>query len=380
MNHITKGLSVILMVFVLMVLFACDKDSPVESKSHDFYAPMQLDDYDDWCVSTPAEQGLDPDWVLRTYQEAERLSNIYSLLIVKNGYLVAERYFNSQYLTKANPTASVTKSYVSVLTGIALRENVLTSLDQKMIEFFPEIDWQNLSPRKSQITIRQILQMRSGYPWEEFSGDLELLFSRYNWIPLLEEIPLDSSPGTRFGYSNLTAHIMAIILARAAGTSLLTFAQTHLFDHLGVQPEYWPSDSLGYNYGSGDIYFTPREMAVFGQMALNNGQYDGSQIIPEEWIAQSLQPYSFDVYNGRILSYFAELDYGCLWWSSRVGNTPIRFAWGHGGQLIILVHDINMVVVTTADHLPGEFGDTAWQKTKVIMELAGRFIASVEEN
>jgi CubicO group peptidase (beta-lactamase class C family) len=170
--------------------------------------------------------------------------------------------------------------------------------------------------------------------------------------------------------------MMAIILARAANTSLLSFAQTHLFNSLGVKPEFWPTDSLGYNYGSGDIELTPREMAKFGLLYLNNGMFNGSQIIPSEWITESLTPYSFNVYNGKILNHFDFLDYGYMWWSSRVDNHQVYFAWGHGGQMIVFIYDLNMVIVATADHLPGQFGEAAWKKEKAVMELVGGLITS----
>ncbi len=81
--------------------------------------------------------------------------------------------------------------------------------------------------------------------------------------------------------------------------------------------------------------------------------------------------------DGRILSSFDTLDYGYLWWSSKAGSHPFHYAWGHGGQLIVLVHDLNMVVVTSADHLPGQFGDAAWQKEKAVMEIVGEFIRAI---
>jgi CubicO group peptidase (beta-lactamase class C family) len=125
-------------------------------------------------------------------------------------------------------------------------------------------------------------------------------------------------------------------------------------------------------------------MAKFGLLFLNSGMFNGSQIVPAEWISESLTPYSFNVYarggaylDGKILSWFDVLDYGYLWWSSKAGTHPFHYAWGHGGQLIVLVHDLNMVVVTSADNLAGQFGETAWQKEKVIMEMVGEFIASI---
>jgi CubicO group peptidase (beta-lactamase class C family) len=126
-------------------------------------------------------------------------------------------------------------------------------------------------------------------------------------------------------------------------------------------------------------------MAKYGSVYLNSGEFRGARIIPAEWVAETLAPSSFNTYggwvpsipDGRILAHFDTLDYGYLWWSSKSGSHPIQFAWGHGGQLIILVPDLNMIVVTSADYLPGQFGEAAWQKTKAIMELAGGFIAAV---
>ena len=347
------------------------------------FSPLVLDD---WEVSTPQAEGLNPDLVRTTYQKASNLSSIYSLLIIKNGHLVAEKYFNGQSYKIANPTASVTKSIISGLAGIALRERILSGLDQTITGFFPEIDWQRIDPRKSQITIRQILQMRSGFPWEEFSGHLDLLFSRSNWIPLIEEIPLNADPGTQFGYSNFTAHLMAIILARAANTDLRSFAQAYLFGPLDVDIGYWPRDASGYYFGSGELSLTPRAMAKFGLLYLNAGAIGNSQIIPSEWVSESLTPSSFDVYGtvirtppyGKILSSFDVLDYGYLWWSSKAGTHPLRYAWGHGGQLIVLVPDLNLIVVTSADNLFGQFGEASWRKEKAVMELVGEFISAID--
>jgi CubicO group peptidase (beta-lactamase class C family) len=347
------------------------------------YAPLVLDD---WAVSTPEEEGLDPGLVLSTYQKAMSLSTIYSLLIVKNDRLVAEKYFNGQNYRTANSTASVTKSVVSSLVGIALRDYVLPSADQTIAGYFPEIDWANIDSRKSQITIRQILQMRSGFPWEEFEGYLETLFSRSNWIPLIEEFPLSADPGSRFGYSNFTAHLAGIIVARAANTTLRSFAQTRLFDPLDVTIGSWPTDALGYNFGSGDLALTPRAMAKYGSLYLHAGRLNGLQIIPAEWVSESLAPSSFNTYggwvpqypDGKILAHFDVLDYGYLWWSSKAGSHAFDFAWGHGGQLIVIVHDLDMIVVTTADYLPGQFGADAWRKTKAIMELVGGFIEALD--
>jgi len=338
------------------------------------YDPL---DRGDWRISTPELQGLDPDIVADLYRDAAQLSNLYGLLIVKNGYLVAEQYFSWRGVDIASPTASVTKSYVSALTGIALREGILTSIDQEMMDFFPEFAGRYDDLRKDQITIRQVLQMRSGYPWEEFSGNLGPLLSSPNWLPLLVEFPLSADPGAEFGYSNLTAHTMGVILARASGTSLRSFGETYLFEPLGVEVGSWPTDASGYHFGSGDVAFTARDMAKFGLLYLNGGTYEGRQIIPSEWVSASLQTYSTGIYGDRLGSYLRQIGYGYLWWYAEAGDYSFNYAWGHGGNLIILVHELDMVVVTTAGNLAGEFGEAAWRKERAIIDLVGGFIASI---
>ena len=125
---------------------------------------------DDWKVSTPAEQGLDPMLVAELYRNAAKLTRLYGLLVVKNGYLIAEGYFNEGEVDRKNQLQSTTKSVTSALAGVALEQGCLSSVDQKMMEFFPEFAGQIDDPRKEQITIRDMLQMRSGYPDEGTGG------------------------------------------------------------------------------------------------------------------------------------------------------------------------------------------------------------------
>jgi len=339
------------------------------------YTPLRRDD---WKVSTPEEQGLDPTLVAELYLNAADLDTLYGLLVIKNGYLIAEGYFNGGSVGQQVALASVTKSYTSALAGIALQQGFLTSLDQKMIDFFPEFAAQITDPRKEQITIGQVLKMRSGYPWEEFTpGSLDLLLSNNNWLPRMVDFALTSDPGTAFGYSNLTAHLLAVIVARACGTDLRTYAEQHLFAPIDVQVGHWPIDANGYYYGSGDISFTARDTAKFGLLYLNHGEYEGNQVLPADWVRDSLQRYSEDLYDNRLGRYFRDIGYGYLWWSARAGNHHFDYAWGHGGNLIVLLHELNMVIVTTANPLHGVWGEEAWEKEGAIIDLVGRFIASL---
>lgn len=339
------------------------------------YRPLLLSD--GWTVSTPERHGIDAGAVRRCYESAGRVRNLHSLLIVHDGELIAEAYFNGGSVHTANPTASVTKSVTSALVGIALGDGRLTSLDQTLLEFFPEIGGPSLDPRKGRITLRETLQMRSGYPWEERAGYLDRLFSSASWIPLLAEFPLAADPGTQFGYSNLTAHMMGIVVARAANASLYEYGRRRLFGPLGIDVPSWPRDAQGYYFGSGDIALTPRSMAKFGQLYLDDGIWAGARVLPSGWVADSFRASSFDVYGVEILASIRGLDYGYLWWSARAGRHRVDFAWGHGGQLIFVVGDLDAVVVATAEYLGAQFDDEAWRKERAVMEVVGECIASL---
>ena len=353
-----------------LLLSSCSKneEEPVSWK------PVKMTD--GWPVSSLKAQDMDSAVINNLFIDAEYLDNLYSLLIIKNGFLIAEEYFNGTTVNDAARTASVTKSITSTLAGIAIREGFITGTDQKLKDFFPEIDWGSTDPKKSEITVEQILQMRSGYPWEEADGYLEALFYSSNWIPFLEQFPLMHDPGTQFGYSNFTAHIMGMIIARSANQSLLSFARNYLFNDMGISITGWPKDANGYYYGSGDIQMTPRSLAKFGQLYLDNGIWNDAQLIPSEWVNSSFQVYSSSTYGREILTYIRTLKYGYLWWSGTSGSHQIWFAWGHGGQMVVIIHDLNMVVVATAS-VPGLFDPDAWPKSKTVMDLVGRFIKQI---
>jgi len=244
-------------VIILSLLVGCGGPSSAELDPVD-YTPVSRDE---WPVSTPEEQGLDPKLVAELYYNASQLETAYSLLVFKNGYLVAEEYFNNGYATKQVNIHSVTKSINSALVGIALEQGCLTSLDQKMMEFFPEFANRIRDPRKNDITIRQMLQMRAGYPWEEATAEgTDLLYSGFHTSNLVD-VPLAYDPGSDSVYSNLTPHLLGIIVARACDTDLKSFAQEHLFDPLGIEPAFWQVDWDGNYLGFSDIDLSSTDLA-----------------------------------------------------------------------------------------------------------------------
>ncbi|MHC4720663.1 MAG: serine hydrolase domain-containing protein [Planctomycetota bacterium] len=337
-------------------------------------------------MSTPAEQGPDPMLVAELYHNAAELETLYGLLVIKNGYLIAEGYFNEGSIEQVSGRQSVTKSYTSALVGIAVDQGCLSSVDQKMMDFFPEFAGQITDSRKEQITIRHLLQMRAGYPDEELTPPyLEIMYFRDNWhwVPHLVDFPLVSDPGAKFNYSNLTSHLLGAIVARACNTDLKSYAQEHLFSPINAEVVNWSADADGYNMGALEIYVTARDMAKFGLLYLNDGEYEGKQVLSADWVRDSLQRYS----EGMNLSgwwqskygYFSDLGYGYQWWSAKAGDRYFKSAFGHGGNYIVLLDELDMIIVTTADPLKGPdlAGGGGWKYEGAINNLVGKFINSL---
>lgn len=362
-------------VAIAVLLNACGP-SPAELEAVD-YAPLPGQD---WKISTPVDQGLDPVLVASLYYNAADVDTIEALLIVKNGYLVAEKYFHNGGLEQKSRVQSVTKSFTSALVGIALDKGCLETLDQKMLDFFPELDGQVTDPRKQQITLRQMLQMRAGYPWEESTPELfEMLYHGFR-PSLLVQVPLVTGPGTHCEYSNLTSHLIGVVVARACGTDLRSFAEENLFNPLGAELGDWIQDWEGNYNGHADMYLSARDMARFGLLYLQEGEYAGEQLVPADWVRESFQTYSEDAWKYRVGSNFKDIGYGYQWWSVRAGDHHYNLAWGHGGQQIAVLDESDMVIVVKADPLFGQHGGGPWKQEKANLNLVADFIASLPGN
>ena len=367
-------------VLILPGLAGCGPGGPsAEELQTVDYAPLSGDD---WEVSTPEEQGLDPRLVAEMYYHAAELPTIYSLLVIKDGCLIAEDYFNEGSVDRKDRLQSVTKSYTSALVGIALEQGYLSSLDQKMLDFFPELAGQITDSRKERITIREMLQMRTGYPWEETDPALwEGMLSGY-YLPLIEDFPLIADPGTEFHYSNLTSMWLGIIVDRVTGKHLKTYAEENLFSPLGVEAGEWGTDAENHNNGAGDLHFTARDAAKFGLLYLNYGAYEGKQIISSGWVRESRERYSENInatggFPANWGLAFGDIGYGYQWWSARAGEHYFDFAWGHGGQMIVLLEELDMVIVLTSYPFYLQHDDESWANERPNLNLVADFISSL---
>lgn len=308
----------------------------------------------EWRKARPERKGMDARVLVKMapFIKTER-PEIRSVLIVRRGYLVYEEYFKDFARDYAQNTFSMTKGVTSALVGIALKQGYLRSLDQKVLDFFPEYITPDTDPLVREITLKHLLTMSSGFNKDD-------LYLKTTQEKIQQKIV--HAPGTFFEYNNDVTDLLSPILMKATNTSLLDFAKKNLFDPLGITNAAWeipsvpPFDQEPYQRASQGIYLTPLDMAKFGYLYLNRGKWNGKQIISADFVKASTQT--------RIKTDDAT-DYGYLWWVKPMAGHPCYFAFGRDGQYICVFQDLDMVIVITA------------AKEEVInmnLDIIGRFI------
>jgi CubicO group peptidase (beta-lactamase class C family) len=281
------------------------------------------------------------------YIEEENLP-ITSVLIVRHGSLVMEAY-PQRY---AGPDVkrklySATKSFISALIGIAIQEGFLESVDQKVIDFFPERTIKNLDARKRDITIEHLLTMTPGYQWD--MGDGSRMRDSQDPVQYVLDKPMVAAPGTVYNYGDGASHLLSAILTWVTGRTTLEFAQQYLFTPLGITDVSWESKA-GVNFGGSGLYLTPRDMAKFGYLYLNEGRWGNEQIVSADWVDLSTRTYIRG--EGYIAEAEAYIDgYGYQWWT--VPESGVFYASGMNEQRIYVIPELDMVVVFTANN-PGQ--------------------------
>jgi hypothetical protein len=307
----------------------------------------------DWKISPPGDQGMETILLENALRETGYYPYLDSVLIARNGCLVAEWYFQGRGSSDAR-NIRWSNAILSALVGIAIKENYLQGVDQKMLDFFPGYIYPGIDPQKYNITIEHLLTMMAGFNFEERSeSDWNNWMSSADWLQYAIQLNLRKLPGEQFMYSSIHTHILSGIIAKATGMSTLEFAREYLFDPLGMSIAAWEQDPQGIYQGGWGMYFTPRDMARFGQLYIENGVVDGKSYFPGGWINQSLQEKNSILdqwfYNYIIRVWEKSWYYGYHWFFTKAGDKRVFMQAGYGGQFIVCVPALNMVVVVTAN-------------------------------
>jgi len=287
----------------------------------------------------------------------------HSFLLVKNGKLVAERYFYGFERDDLHPLESVTKSVVSLLSGILYDQGKLGALESPVSNFFPS---DIISQDFDKIHIRHLLTMSSGLK----TNDQEMI-QRTNRLTYLLNLHSTETPGLQFRYQAANAELLGAIIKKVSGQFTDTFAREHLFKPLGISRYDWETFKQdGYPLCSGALWLRPRDMAKIGQLVLNRGHWNVKQIVPTGWITESTRQ--------QIETGIGKDNYSYQWWISDIpsGNRKYKLVWanGLGSQFIFIFPELNIVIVTTGGNWAGGNDGRSWDIFKMLEKYLYRLI------
>jgi CubicO group peptidase (beta-lactamase class C family) len=286
--------------------------------------------------ASPSPERLDTDGLRAAALEMPRLQ---SLLVSWRGELVLEHYGPGIRPTRLANVKSVSKSVISALVGIAIQRELIDGVGTKLTTWFPHLDAEP-DHRKRHITVEDLLSMRSGLESTSSRNYGAWVRSR-NWVQYALARPVVSEPGTSMEYSTGSSHVLSAILTRVTGRNTHQFADEALGKPLGFSLARWPRDPQGIYFGGNDMLMTPRQMVAFGELYLNGGRAGGREVVPAAWVETSCVPRGRSRYN-------PDQHYGYGWWTRRFAGHDSCFAWGFGGQYILVFRDLDLVVVTTS--------------------------------
>ncbi len=302
----------------------------------------------EWQSSDPSEHGVDTSYLDTMMTDIdESYHNIHSVVIVKDGYIVWEEYPRGLYNpTREHMIQSCTKSFTSTLIGIALHEGFIDNVSQRMVDFFPDRTIANLDSRKENITLYHMLTMSEGMYWTEleypYSDDRNTLKQMWDSSDASQHIldqPMVRDPGEEWHYNSGMSVLLGAVLEYATGQTVEEFAEEYLFNVIGISGYTWYAmPNSGVLHTDGGLYLSSRNMARLGYLMLNNGTWNGTEIVSSDWV--------YDASHSNV-TISSAMNYGYQWWI--YPEFGFYAATGHYEQKIYVVPEDDLVVVFTAN-------------------------------
>ncbi|MBN8468551.1 serine hydrolase [Corallococcus exiguus] len=311
--------------------------------------PDRLDD--GWAVASFEDTGTQRPWFDALEHDVSEgtVEAPDAVLVARGGQLVYERYWNDFTREKAHDLRSATKSVTSLLVGMAHERGLLPDLDAPVLPLLPHLaPVKNADPRKERITLRHLLQMRSGLScddWDpESPGNEERMYDTDDWARFIVDVPMRDEPGTVTRYCTGGVVLLGAVLEHVSGRSITDLSREWLFTPMQVQDVTWqPAGKKGTDTG-GHLRLRPRDFLKVGQLMLDGGAWQGERRVSEAWVAESV----------KALGPLGDANYGLLWWSARfvIQGTPVEvsFARGNGGQYIFVAPSLGVTAAFTGSY------------------------------
>ncbi|MEP3478632.1 MAG: serine hydrolase [Fuerstiella sp.] len=287
--------------------------------------------------STPEAQGISSVSVLKFIDAADAtVDSIHSFMLIRHGHVVAEAWWAPESPTKPHVLWSLSKSFTSTAVGLAIEDGKL-SLDDPVASFFPNDLPEKPSANLQAMRIRDLLTMTAGHQ------DEVNLRKSSNWAKSFLAHPVPHKPGTHFRYNTPATYMLANIVQQVTGETVLDYLTPRLFEPLGIEKPVWDKSPEGVTIGGYGLSLKTEDVAKFGQLYLQKGEWNGTQLVPRSWIKQATLK---QVSNGSNPESDWEQGYGFQFWKCRHG--AVR-GDGKDGQFCIVLPEQDAVVVMTAN-------------------------------
>ncbi|TFC75850.1 class C beta-lactamase-related serine hydrolase [Cryobacterium cheniae] len=291
--------------------------------------------------STPEAEGISSTAILDFVAAAEdQLESLHSLMVVRHGRVVAEGWWSPYAAQHPHLMFSVSKSFTSTAIGLAIGEGRLT-LDGLVVDLLPDDLPAQIDPHLAVLTVRHLLTMTTGHPTDTVS--LADDSHGVNWARAILAQPLEFAPGTHFVYNSGASYLLSAILQRLTGERLFDYLTPRLFEPLGIVGATWETCPRGIDAGGWGLSLTTEQLATFGQLLLQRGEWNGTRLIPAEWIDEATRV-QVDT-SGTEHDVDGRQGYGYQFWLNR--PTGYR-AEGAFGQFCLMLPETDAVIVLTA--------------------------------
>lgn len=290
--------------------------------------------------STPETQGIPSHTIVAFLDHARKLRDLHSFMLVRHGHVIAEGWWQPYAADQVHYLYSISKSFTSTAIGMAIAEGKL-QLDDPVISFFPQQAPADPSPELASMTVRHLLTMSTGHLSNSKLTLMEAADG--DWVSAFFRHPIECQPGTRFFYTSAATYMLSAIFHAVMGQDILAYLQPRVLDPIGITDATWDRCPRGLSVGGWGLSLSTESIARFGQLYLQNGQWQGQQLVPSDWIAQATS-YQIDCSEDREYPDWQQ-GYGYQFWCSR--HNSYR-ADGAFGQFCLVLPDQDMVIVFTS--------------------------------
>ncbi len=328
---------------------------------------------DDWPVAAPASQGVPAIAMQTLLNDGGAYPFLYGMLVVRNGQLIGERYYNGGKSSDLRSVASITKSVSSLLIGQALAAGTIASTASTLATLLPNELARTPNAYAAGITLQQLLDMTGGQEWNEALRQLDATRSA-DMTAFALGLPSDGKgAGKTWTYTTASSHLLSPILRNASGVDELALATSKLFQPLGIKRTAWSRDASGTVHGSFGLQLRTRDLMKLAWMGVQGGTWQGANVVPAARMADSFKPHVKGLGDSGALK---SIGYSNLWWSGTMEGMSVSLAWGYGGQFALVVPQLNMAIATACElNLPYA---TADEHETTILNLIGRFLRAAQ--